>query len=130
MDPQETYTDGLGHFETVALTGNDIVFAKSVRPAIRSALPESTLLTYPNPFNATLQVRFLLQREDVGSIVIYDLLGREVYASPKETMRAGINSFTWHGMDRVGRSVPSGIYFVRLQTMHGNPITAKVMLLK
>ncbi|MCH7496783.1 MAG: T9SS type A sorting domain-containing protein [Candidatus Marinimicrobia bacterium] len=126
----DTYTSREGKFEAVVTPGTEILFGPSDTPASRDPLPGEELYCYPNPFNAAIQVRFMLRGEDRGRILIYDLLGREVYATPHQRYRAGIHSFTWHGLDSRGSAVPSGLYFVRLMTDGGRLTTQKVTLLK
>jgi len=126
----ETYTSADGHFEAAAKLDRDIVFAPSDAPARDAPLPGAELFCYPNPFNATIQVRFLLRWQDQGRIVIYNLLGREVYASPRQPLEPGMHAFSWHSIDKRGLPVPSGTYFIRLETDGGKLVTRKVTLLK
>ena len=126
----DTYTSREGKFEAVVTPGTEILFGPADTPASRDPLPGEELYCYPNPFNAAIQVRFMLPGEDRGRIVIYDLLGREVYATPHQRYRAGVHAFTWHGIDSRGSAVPSGLYFVRLMTDGGRLTTQKVTLLK
>ena len=126
----ETYTSTDGYFEAAATLDRDIVFAPSDTPARNAPLPGAELLCYPNPFNATIQVRFLLRWPDQGRIVIYDLLGREVYATPRQPLEPGVHAFSWHSIDSRGIPAPSGVYFIRLETDGGKIVTRKVMLLK
>ncbi|UCH61719.1 MAG: T9SS type A sorting domain-containing protein [Fidelibacterota bacterium] len=126
----ETYTSVDGHFEAAATLNRDIVFAPSDTPARNTPLPNAELSCYPNPFNATIQVRFLLRLPDQGRIVIYDLLGREIYASPRQLLEPGVHTFSWHSIDKRGLPASSGLYFIRLETDGGNIVTRKVTLLK
>lgn len=126
----ETYTSTDGHFEAAAKLDRDIVFAPSDTPARNAPLPDAELYCYPNPFNATIQVRFLLRRPDQGRIVIYNLLGREVYTSPRQLLEPGVHAFSWHSIDKRGLPAPSGVYFIRLETDGGKIVTRKVTLLK
>ena len=126
----ETYTSTDGHFEAAAKLDRDIVFAPSDTRARNAPLPGAELFCYPNPFNATIQVRFLLRWQDQGRIVIYDLLGREVYASPRQVLEPGVHAFNWHSIDKRGLPASSGVYFIRLETDGGKIITKKVTLLK
>ena len=126
----ETYTSTDGHFEAAAKLDRDIVFAPSDTPARNAPLPDAELFCYPNPFNATIQVRFLLRWPDRGRIVIYNLLGREIYTSPRQLLEPGVHAFSWHSIDKRGLPAPSGVYFIRLETDGGKIVTRKVTLLK
>jgi len=91
----------------------------------KPALPEDCSLSqnYPNPFNhATLFSYYVPGRSPV-TIAVYDRLGKKV-----ATLVDGVSS----GENRVefrGESLPTGIYFVRLQAGAG-VVTRKVLLLK
>ncbi|MFB0517608.1 MAG: T9SS type A sorting domain-containing protein [Candidatus Neomarinimicrobiota bacterium] len=126
----DTYTSGPGQFEAAVLLGQDVILAHSDTPAHEAPLPGAELFCYPNPFNATLQVRFMLRQEDQGRIVVYNLLGREVFASPRQPLGPGVHVFHWQGIDNRGRLVPSGAYIIRLETVRGTAMTRKVTLLK
>ncbi|MCH7520466.1 MAG: T9SS type A sorting domain-containing protein, partial [Candidatus Marinimicrobia bacterium] len=126
----ETYTRGAGQFQADVLTGRDIIFGPSDSRAHDGPLPEGYLLSYPNPFNATLQLRFLLRSGDTGRIVIYNILGREIFSTLKRPFSAGVNGFSWHGINQQGQPVPTGLYFIQVQTDGGTVLTRKVTLLK
>ncbi len=42
-------------------------------------------------------------------------MGQLVYTFVEEQQAAGIYTVDWRGIDAAGRSVPSGVYIVRLQ---------------
>jgi flagellar hook assembly protein FlgD len=131
-DPQriDTYTGAAGEFSAVTPLGRDIIFSASDVPASKAPLPDEELFCYPNPFNSTIQVRFLLRMEDRGRVVIYNLLGQEVYSTPAQPYNPGVHTFNWQGVDIRGQLVSSGPYFIRLQTDRGKVLTRKVTLLK
>ena len=83
-----------------------------------------SLSVFPNPFNATAEIRYVLPRTGRISLRVYDMLGREVavLADQDETM----------GEYRVvfdAAALPSGIYFLRVQSGSVNQ-TRKLLLLK
>jgi len=71
---------------------------------------------YPNPFNPSTNIAFTLPSEGIVSLVILDLLGREVRTLLDERFRAGSYTVAWNGKDNSGFDVPSGTYFYRLAT--------------
>ncbi len=79
---------------------------------------------YPNPFNPTTRIDYTLPLDAHVSLKVYDILGREVLMLVDEFQSAGNKSV---GLNAA--SLPSGVYFYRLQA--GN-LTAvnKMMLLK
>jgi hypothetical protein len=64
---------------------------------------------YPNPFNSTTNIEFALPRDGQVSLVIFDIMGREVERLVDEPRRAGLHRALWRA-DRAA----SGTYFVRL----------------
>lgn len=68
----------------------------------------------PNPFRSQARIRFSLERPETTSIVVYDVLGREVSSLYNGSMERGQHEMIWDGNDRTGRALPSGIYFIRL----------------
>ncbi|MFH1006007.1 MAG: CARDB domain-containing protein [Candidatus Latescibacterota bacterium] len=81
-------------------------------------LPKRFLLmqNIPNPFNAGTIIPFEIVQPDDSNIrlVIYDNLGREVFAQQVLASHQGRGYAVWDGRDPDGRTVSSGIYFYRL----------------
>ncbi|MEJ2628862.1 MAG: T9SS type A sorting domain-containing protein, partial [bacterium] len=67
------------------------------------------LQNYPNPFNARTYIRFQLYSEDLVSLKIYNLLGKEVETLIKENRPAGQYEIVWDAGD-----LSSGIYLYQL----------------
>ncbi|MCH8838380.1 MAG: T9SS type A sorting domain-containing protein [Candidatus Marinimicrobia bacterium] len=130
LERVETYALGSGRFQAEVLLGKDIVFGGSGIRAGAAPLPYDHLLLYPNPFNSALTISFMLRAEEIGLVRIYNLLGQEVFSTGKRTLAAGVNRFHWTGIAAGGRTVPSGIYFIRLETDRGLLVTKKVTMLK
>ena len=70
---------------------------------------------YPNPFNPDTKIAYSLSNTGDVSIVIYDLLGRVVTNLLNSIQKAGIHEITWNAKSNAGISMPSGIYFCRVQ---------------
>ncbi len=71
---------------------------------------------YPNPFNPVSTIRYDLPQGSEVSLIVYDILGREVARLVDSNMERGYHQTHWDGRDQSGRSVPSGIYIARLVT--------------
>ena len=69
---------------------------------------------YPNPFNPSTTIQFDLPHAVNISIVVYDLLGREMIPLVDRDMTVGYHKVIWEGRTAAGREVPSGIYIARL----------------
>ncbi len=74
------------------------------------------LPNYPNPFHQATILRFRASADDVVSLTVYDVAGREV-ARPLVPQRALSRdvSVAWDARDSSGRQLPSGVYFVKLR---------------
>lgn len=64
---------------------------------------------YPNPFNPTTNIKFALEFEGMTSLIVYDLLGREVATIINKNMKAGYHEVKF---DHV--NLASGIYIYKL----------------
>ena len=69
---------------------------------------------YPNPFNPSTMIRFVVPRTGRVRISVYDLQGRLVRSLLDELLDAGRYDRIWRGDDDGGRPAGSGAYFVRL----------------
>jgi hypothetical protein len=95
-----------------------------------AAVPEMLRLQmpYPNPFNASVAVVFQADREVPAKLEIVDILGRKTAVLFDGICRAGVNRFTWDGIDMAGSEVSSGAYFVRMSAPDGVQVKKTVLL--
>jgi hypothetical protein len=90
----------------------------------------SRLTVVPNPFTESTDLRFSLSpRASAGAVRLsmIDVTGRRVRTLVDGRMTPGTQLLRWNGLDDLGRALPSGIYFTRLQTVEGTK-TQKVIL--
>jgi 3-phytase len=73
------------------------------------------LQNYPNPFNPVTNIRFSIPRAANVELVIYDIIGRKVSTAVNDLYSAGTYVVKWQARDASGNSLPSGVYFARLQ---------------
>lgn len=90
--------------------------------------PQS-LKIWPNPFNPSTTISFDLAGESPVTIGIYNLRGQQVYSINEPNLPAGTHSITFRGQDQNGSNLPSGIYFIRMQSKQGMQ-SRKLILLK
>ncbi len=64
---------------------------------------------YPNPFNSTVTIHYLIPESNRLSIEIYDVNGREAENLFHDVQLPGSHKVIWHAMD-----YPAGIYFCRM----------------
>jgi len=84
---------------------------------------------YPNPFNPGTTLQFALPEGAPVSLVIYDLVGREVARLVDGFMEAGRHEVFWNGRTASGSAAPTGVYLARLVTP-GYTRTLKMVMLK
>ena len=78
---------------------------------------------YPNPFNPTATVRFNLPKSIEVTLIVYDMLGREVVRLVDGFRDAGQYEIIWDGRDSNSLEVSTGIYITKLST----PLETKVI---
>ncbi len=82
---------------------------------------------YPNPFNPETEILFSITEENDVSLVIYDILGKEINRIIQSRMEPGFHKVVWNGSSASGSTVASGIYFYRLTS--GDYVNQKKMML-
>ncbi len=89
-----------------------------------SSLDFSLAQNYPNPFNPATKIRFNLPNTGNTSLIVYDVLGKEISVLLDREMDAGEYEITFNGA-----SLSSGIYFYRLTSGSYSQIR-KMLLVK
>lgn len=94
-------------------------------------LPQHVSLegNYPNPFNPSTSVRFALPEGQPVTLVVYDLMGKELARLVDGFVDAGYHHVVWAGRTKLGGKAPTGMYIARLVT-RGYSKTIKMVLLK
>lgn len=108
--------------ELLVLSQTNVVNVKSDEPV----LPNEFILNqnYPNPFNPSTKISYSVPNESHISLVVFDLLGQEVFPLVDEIKKPG-----YYEEEFDATSLPSGVYFYRLQA--GDFVkTKKMMLMK
>ena len=82
---------------------------------------------YPNPFNPTTNIGYDIPKKGHVSILIYDMLGRQVKTLLNQTQDAGYKSVIWDATNNYGKPVSAGIYLYQIQA--GEYISTKKMVL-
>ena len=71
---------------------------------------------YPNPFNPETIIDFELAESNYTELSVFNVNGRLVRTLISDDLSAGKHSEKWNGADNYGNSVPSGMYFIRLNS--------------
>lgn len=85
-------------------------------------IKENSLGNYPNPFNPTTVIKYSLKEKDKITLIVYDMIGKEV-----ARLVDGIQNEGEHSVSFDGSSLPSGMYIYQLKGT--NFILNKKMLL-
>ena len=96
---------------------------------LEGLLPDEFALqqNYPNPFNPVTTLRYDLPENGLVTIIIYDMLGREVKTLINQSQNAGYRTVIWNATNDYGKPVSAGTYLYQIQA--GEYISTKKMVL-
>ena len=83
---------------------------------------------FPNPFNPSTRISFLLPHRTHVKLQVFDVSGRAIRTLQDGHMDAGKWDIPWDGENDNARRVSSGIYFYRLVTEFGEKSRKMVLL--
>lgn len=70
---------------------------------------------YPNPFNPSTKIAFVVKTDELTQLNIYNLRGELVRSLVNDRLPAASYEMTWDGRDSQNQGVASGQYFARLR---------------
>jgi beta-glucosidase len=82
---------------------------------------------YPNPFNVATIIPYYIKESGNVKINIYNITGQLITTLVNKPHKPGNYKLRWDGKDTLGNTVPSGIYFYRIET--GSYSNTKKMLM-
>ena len=85
-------------------------------------------LSAVSPFSGGTDLAFALERGGRARIAIFDVRGRRVRSLFDQTLGPGARRVRWDGNDDDGRSVPSGLYLIRLEHDGGSAVARALRL--
>ena len=118
---------GSGHFLIPNIVNAEFTLIKSeisIEPVIFGLQG-----SYPNPFNPNTTINYSVEKEGLISLIVYDMMGREIKSLVSGYLTPNHYSVVWNGKDNADRQVPSGIYLYRLTSGEFTDMK-KVMLMK
>lgn len=125
----------IGQINLIGAVINGILYGDTTLVSVKdkkNALPATIKLyqNYPNPFNPSTTISFDLSYPQNISLVIYDILGKEIFRLvDNKYYSSGSYKITWDGKENSGSRAPNGIYFYRLIT-DKQSLTKSMILLK
>ncbi|MCF7810977.1 T9SS type A sorting domain-containing protein [bacterium] len=92
----------------------------------KEAVPNVFAVTkvYPNPFNSTVTITYLLRISTVVEFELFDLTGREIKTLVNEQKKSGVHTTTLNAGE-----LPTGMYFMQMKAAN-QVFTQKVMLIR
>ncbi len=126
-DPRTLYAGtcggGVCEYTDTTITGVKEDFIK--------VAPQEThiLQVSPNPFSLKTEIQYAIMSKKFVSLRIFDVSGRLARTLASELKNSGLHIVFWDGRDNIGKLLPSGVYFVRLETPNKS-ITKKIIKLK
>jgi hypothetical protein len=94
-------------------------------------MPEQFLLlpNYPNPFNTTTTIPYVLSTGSQMDLTVYNLQGQLVAGLYHGWQSAGAHQLNWRAVDAHGNELPSGMYLLRFKVQNQLE-SRKIMLIK
>lgn len=118
--------------DSVALASESLAWrtGMGVIPSILIASEESSIRigqNFPNPFNPSTNIPYVLEQPMHVRLVVYDVTGREISRIVDQYQFPGSYSARWTSTDANGSPLPSGIYFARLEAGDDVAITKMIL---
>lgn len=104
-------------------------FSYSAVISIEGGLIMNALLhtNFPNPFNPTTTISFVLPANGPVKLAIFDVLGRPIRTLIDGELESGLHEVVWDGLKYDRSHASSGSYLYRLETL--NQVFSKPMVL-
>lgn len=92
---------------------------------INSAIPNEFKIfqNYPNPFNPLTKIDYEIPKQGLISMIVYDILGREVKMLVNEVKSPGYYTIEFNGTD-----IPSGVYFYKLESKEFSDVKRMILV--
>ncbi len=106
-----------GNFELVPVKDEDVILDPGTGVE-DGQLPSAGGFSglYPNPFNPKTEIRFVLTRDNLTQLNVYNIRGELVTSLVNGRLAGGQEYvYEWNGTDHAGRQMASGTYFARLR---------------
>jgi flagellar hook assembly protein FlgD len=85
---------------------------------------------FPNPFNPSTTIEFLIQTNSYIELSIYNIKGQKIKTIAQNVFEKGYHSIIWNGDNESNKPVSSGIYYYKLNVNGKTDAVKKCLLLK
>ncbi len=118
--------------ETLVWQGEGVVEAPPTAVQEQLAVPQVFSLgqNFPNPFNPSTHIQYVLSRAGVVRLAVYNAAGQKVRSLVQGHRQAGLFLSQWDGRDDGGRAVASGAYLYRLELDGGESLVRTMTLVR
>ncbi len=72
---------------------------------------------YPNPFNPSTTISYDIPEPSRVSLIVYDIMGREVQRLVEDIVEPGYHAAVWYGRSTSGSPAASGVYIYRFSAI-------------
>lgn len=122
------YSGTIHHFDKVAM----ITIPETNDPNPNVTPPQVyDLISSPNPFNKTTNIKFTLTQTAFVDVAIFDVKGALVKSFDTKHVTADqLVSLSWDGKDENGKSLSNGIYLYSVKVNEQDYATKQVILMK
>ena len=131
VEPNTTYDYRLADVDlNGAVTYHSTRTVTVEQAALTSMVEEFTVLpAYPNPFNPSTTIKYVLGNDSKVTVAIYDIAGKLITTLVNTEQTQGWHSVIWNGTNQLGEQAPAGQYLSRV--ISDNEVkTTKLLLLK
>jgi len=119
----ESSSQGTEPKKDALLGGSSIVDGSSLNHGVLTS-PTIELTAYPNPFNPSTTIRFVLPEAEHARVTIFNILGQEIQTVVDDRLSPGLHQFVFDAAD-----LPSGVYVIQ-STIGVSISSSKVILHK
>jgi len=93
-------------------------------------ISENQISNYPNPFNPSTTIEFLIQQDSKVDLSIFNVKGQKIKTLARNEFPKGSHSIKWNGVDEANNPLSSGIYYYKLNVNGKTETVKKCLLLK
>ncbi len=128
---QLSYIEGQPQFGMIYIDDLSIIDNINLSIPDHSRHPSQISLgkNFPNPFNMSTEILFIIDKERPVQLFIHDLIGNKITDLVKDTYAPGQYRVKWNGTNQYGNHVSSGIYIFTIVS-HDYKKSGRMILLK